>query len=132
MAHRQRAQASPVPLEKICAACGRTIQWRKKWASNWDAVRYCSDACRRNGVSETDRRLEAAIVALLAERQPSATILASDAAKAVGGVAWQELTEPARRAARRLVVAGAVDIVQNGVVVDPSTVKGPMHIRRAR
>ncbi len=32
---------------KPCAACGRTMVWRKAWAKNWEAVRYCSDACRR-------------------------------------------------------------------------------------
>ena len=31
---------------KVCAACGRPFTWRKKWKSNWDEVRYCSDACR--------------------------------------------------------------------------------------
>lgn len=31
---------------KVCAACGRPFRWRKKWAKVWDAVRYCSDACR--------------------------------------------------------------------------------------
>ncbi|RST30464.1 DUF2256 domain-containing protein [Sphingomonas ginkgonis] len=32
--------------EKICAACGRPFSWRKKWARDWDEVRYCSDRCR--------------------------------------------------------------------------------------
>lgn len=32
--------------QKICAACGRPFAWRRKWARDWDAVRYCSDACR--------------------------------------------------------------------------------------
>ena len=31
---------------KVCAACGRPFTWRRKWALNWDTVRYCSDACR--------------------------------------------------------------------------------------
>ena len=31
---------------KPCAACGRTMTWRKKWAKTWDEVKYCSDACR--------------------------------------------------------------------------------------
>ncbi|PZO80467.1 MAG: DUF2256 domain-containing protein [Mesorhizobium amorphae] len=33
--------------EKLCQACRRPMQWRKKWAANWDEVRYCSDRCRR-------------------------------------------------------------------------------------
>jgi len=32
---------------KPCAVCGRAMSWRKAWAKNWDAVRYCSEACRR-------------------------------------------------------------------------------------
>jgi hypothetical protein len=35
-------------------------------------------------------------------------------------------------AARRLVDQGEVEIVQRGRVVDPSTAKGPLRIRRAR
>jgi hypothetical protein len=36
---------------KICAACQRPFTWRKKWERDWDHVRYCSDACRRQGDS---------------------------------------------------------------------------------
>ncbi|RZL31151.1 MAG: DUF2256 domain-containing protein, partial [Rubrivivax sp.] len=32
---------------KPCAACGRPMSWRRRWAANWAEVRYCSDACRR-------------------------------------------------------------------------------------
>ena len=31
---------------KPCAACGRPMTWRKRWARTWDTVKYCSDACR--------------------------------------------------------------------------------------
>ena len=31
---------------KICLACGRPFLWRKKWARDWEGVKYCSDACR--------------------------------------------------------------------------------------
>lgn len=33
---------------KICATCGKPFAWRKKWAKNWDDVRYCSDRCRNH------------------------------------------------------------------------------------
>lgn len=49
-----------------------------------------------------------------------------------GAQEWRDLMEPARRAARRLVVAGEVEIVQQGRVVDPSTAKGPIRVRRVR
>jgi len=32
---------------KTCAACGLPFAWRKKWERDWDAVRYCSERCRR-------------------------------------------------------------------------------------
>jgi hypothetical protein len=31
---------------KICARCGRPFTWRRKWARDWETVRYCSDRCR--------------------------------------------------------------------------------------
>jgi hypothetical protein len=31
---------------KVCVVCARTMTWRKAWAKNWEAVKYCSDACR--------------------------------------------------------------------------------------
>ncbi len=108
------------------------MQWRKKWAANWDDVRYCSDACRRRKVSTVDRELEDSIRALLAARAADATICPSEAARAVGGEDWRDLMEPARRAARRMVDAGDVEITQRGAVVDPSTARGPIRIRRAR
>lgn len=120
---------------KTCASCGRAIEWRKKWERDWDSVRYCSDACRRRKVDTTDRRLEESVLELLSRRASGATICPSDAARAVGGDqgdGWRELMEPARRAARRLVAAGEVEITQGGRVVDASTAKGPIRIRRVR
>ncbi len=32
---------------KICAVCKRSFVWRKKWAKQWDQVKYCSERCRR-------------------------------------------------------------------------------------
>jgi hypothetical protein len=54
------------------------------------------------------------------------------AARSVDPDGWQALMEPARCAARRLLAAGKVEITQGGRVVDPSTCKGPIRIRRAR
>ncbi|MTH91131.1 MAG: DUF2256 domain-containing protein [Actinobacteria bacterium] len=27
--------------------CHRRSEWRKKWARDWQNVRYCSDRCRQ-------------------------------------------------------------------------------------
>ncbi|MFI6106724.1 DUF3253 domain-containing protein [Streptomyces sp. NPDC051310] len=82
----------------------------------------------------TDRRLERAILQLLERRGPTATICPSDAARAVyegDDDGWRALMEPARRAARRLVAAGEVEITQAGRPVEPATARGPIRIRRA-
>ncbi|MEY3000068.1 MAG: hypothetical protein RL648_282 [Verrucomicrobiota bacterium] len=31
---------------KMCPVCGRPFTWRKRWRECWEAVVYCSDACR--------------------------------------------------------------------------------------
>lgn len=119
--------------DKLCQTCGRAFSWRKKWERDWDAIRYCSDACRGHKPGEADRALEAAILELLAERGREKTICPSEAAKLVGGKDtrrdWEGLMEPARAAARRLAAAGKIVITQKGVVVEPSTAKGPIRLR---
>ena len=118
--------------ERPCQTCGRTMTWRGKWARDWDAVRYCSDACRRAKPGPTDAALERSVLDLLDARARGATICPSEAARAVGGEDWRPLMEPARAAARRLVARGLVEITQAGHVVDGSTAKGPIRIRRTR
>ena len=34
---------------KLCPVCQRPFQWRKKWATVWEQVIYCSDRCRNQG-----------------------------------------------------------------------------------
>jgi hypothetical protein len=36
---------SELPV-KACAACGRPMVWRKRWAKNWESVKFCSARCR--------------------------------------------------------------------------------------
>ena len=106
------------------------MTWRKSWERNWDDVRYCSDACRKRRIGDVDVALETAIIELLGARARDASICPSEAARVVGGDEWRALMEPARRAARRLVASGAVQITQKGRVVDPSTASGPIRIRK--
>ncbi len=127
---RQRDAGEP-EAPRTCTVCGRRIEWRKKWERDWAEVRFCSDACRRAGVTAADRELEQRIRTLLDARAATATICPSDVARATAED-WRPLMEPVRRAARRLVAAGEVDIVQGGRVVDPSTARGPIRIRRHR
>ncbi|MEO0575759.1 MAG: DUF2256 and DUF3253 domain-containing protein [Pseudomonadota bacterium] len=116
--------------EKLCASCGRTMQWRRKWAKNWASVKYCSEQCRRHRVNDTDKLLSQQILRLLDERGAGATICPSEAARACREEGWQALMEPARRAARRLVADGKIEVTQKGRVVDASTARGPIRLRK--
>ena len=74
----------------------------------------------------------ASIRELLAARDAGKTICPSEAARAVGGDDWRDLMQPARDAARSLVELGEVEVTQKGEVVDVTTARGPVRIRRAR
>jgi hypothetical protein len=120
------------PPDKTCATCGRRIEWRKKWERCWDEVKYCSDACRRSKPAGDDRKLEDAILEQLSKRAAGATICPSEAARALFPEDWRERMEDTRRAARRLVAAGLIEVTQGGRVADPSTAKGPVRLRLKR
>lgn len=118
--------------DRWCDACGRRITWRKAWAEVWNDVRWCSDGCRRRKIRPVDQALEQAILELLATRPGDASMCPSEAARVVAPDDWRPLMESARAAARRLVVRNEVDIVRGGRVVDASTAKGPIRVRRRR
>lgn len=116
---------------KTCKICGRTIQWRRKWARDWAQVRYCSQRCRGRRLNDTDRALERAIADLLSQRARGATICPSEAARRVAGDDdWRQLMTRAREAARRLIARGDLVMRQGGREVDPSTARGPVRLGR--
>jgi hypothetical protein len=124
--------AQSVVPTKTCLVCGRTISWRKKWARDWDDVKYCSTGCRqraKRAERTVDADLDHALKLLLTKRGDSKTVCPSEVARAVGGEQWRDLMEPARAAARRSVARGEAVITQHGQIVDPSTAKGPIRIR---
>ncbi len=118
------------PASKSCRSCGRRITWRKKWERDWDQVLYCSAGCRSRGLTAADVGAQDLLRTLLAARPRG--VSEQDAARAVGGVQTQGQVELVRRAARRLVAEGEVEIVQGGRVVDGSTTAGPLTFRRTR
>ena len=141
------------PKSKSCARCGRTITWRRKWSRDWDAVRYCSDRCRRQRSDALDETIEARILELLDGPPRTASICPSEVARALAsdagpvparravvpnraadtdGEPWRALLEPVRAGARRLVARGALEITQGGRVVDPSRARGPIRLRLPR
>ncbi|MDR9390762.1 MAG: DUF2256 domain-containing protein [Trueperaceae bacterium] len=46
MARRERGRSRTALPTKTCAHCGRPFAWRRKWARDWEAVRFCSTRCR--------------------------------------------------------------------------------------
>jgi uncharacterized protein DUF3253 len=82
-----------------------------------------------DGGSEATR-LRAAIIALAHHRGPQSSICPSDAARAVGGDDWRQLTSQSRTIAVELACGGSVDITQGGDVIDPrEPPRGPIRIR---
>lgn len=47
--NRGRRTAKADLPEKVCVSCGRPFAWRKKWARDWDQVKYCSKRCAGAG-----------------------------------------------------------------------------------
>ena len=81
-------------------------------------------------MNDTDRALEAAVLDLLDQRRRGATICPSEAARMIADDDWRPLMERTRRAARRLVASGHIEITQKGKVVDPDRARGPIRLRR--
>ncbi len=79
------------------------------------------------------KRIEAAILRLLAERGKGKTICPSEVAKAVAGsaerAAWEPLMEPVRVVARGMLREGKIVVTQKGRVVDGDTAKGAIRFR---
>ena len=80
----------------------------------------------------SDDRLAAAILELLAQRRPGASICPSEVARAeahVGAADWRPLMPRVRLAAARLAAAGRIEVTQGGAVVDIATAHGPVRLR---
>lgn len=112
---------------KLCASCGRIFGYQKRWEKTWESVRYCSKGCRQDKFEKRDANLEESILNLLNSKQqpidPSLLEATFDAES------FKNLRERIRRAARRLVAQGKIDILQKGRVVDASSAKGPIELR---
>lgn len=121
--------------EKTCGRCGRRFAWRPRWARSWASIKYCSALCREKPLRASDLALEAAIMELAGRRAHDKTLCPSEASRQVFGAdvgIGADAMQRARAAARRLVAAGRLDILQGGRIVDPSTAKGPIRLRARR
>ena len=121
---------SATPADKVCARCGRPFTWRKKWARDWEHVKFCSDGCRR-GAGEVGASIDAAVMAALDGRAEGSSIGPSDVARAMDPKRWRERLDDVRAAAVRLSLAKRIVVLQAGCVVDPLVVRGDIRLRKA-
>jgi hypothetical protein len=81
----------------------------------------------------TREQAAAAILDLLARRDPGKTICPSDAARALAGDdGFRPLMPLVRDAARELVAAGRIEVTQSGQPVDLDTARGAIRLRALR
>ncbi len=120
--------APPNLPTKVCATCGRTFAWRKKWARQWAEVAHCSDRCRSRRNRKEKTELETRILILLAQRARGATICPSEVLPDEEKQDAERM-DSVRAAARRLAHDATIDILQRGVVVDPDGARGPIRLR---
>lgn len=113
---------------KTCVVCGREIEPRKKWAKNWDEIKYCSDKCRKN---KKTTQYDSQILEFLKKRGAGKTICPSEVLPD-DQKTDKTIMESVRASARLLVSQGKIVITQNGQVVDPSTAKGPIRLKLVR
>ena len=77
--------------------------------------------------------IEAAILGLLARRDPGRTICPSDAARELAGSGdFRPLMDPVRDVARELVARGELEVTQRGEVVELAAARGPIRLRLPR
>jgi hypothetical protein len=81
----------------------------------------------------TREQAEAAILDLLARRDPGKTICPSDAARVLAGDdGFRPLLPLVRDAARALVAARRIEVTQSGQPVDLDTARGAIRLRALR
>ena len=82
----------------------------------------------------TDPHIEAALLALIAQRGHQASVCPSEVACALSPDDWRALMPRVRQVAGQLALRGLLDISQGGKSVSPSTLpngpwKGPIRVR---
>jgi hypothetical protein len=79
-----------------------------------------------------NRRIEAAVRALLRSRQPGSTICPSDVARVVGGEGWRSLLQAVRERAVWMAEQGTLEILRRGRRVRAKPTEGVLRYRLPR
>ena len=110
---------------KVCLACGRPFEYRKKWQDIWPEVKYCSAFCKS---AKSPAQHMDSIMSLLQARGPAKSICPSEVLLAEDKKNKNKM-ERVRSAARLLADQGKIEITQKGAVVNPQNFKGPIRLR---
>jgi rhodanese-related sulfurtransferase len=84
---------------------------------------------------DLEHRVYDALVDLLDERRPEATVCPSEVARRIAAglrCEWRDLMRPVRYVTTLLSDAGRVEVLQNGERIDPREARGPVRLRLAR
>lgn len=116
--------------EKMCATCGRAIQWRRRWAERWPEIRYCSNRCRGAKPNALDREIEARLVDALSSTPRGQRIDPDEICAALGS--GPRFEERVFHASRRLACRGLGELICDGRVVAPSDARRPFALSPPR
>ena len=111
--------------DKICRSCYRKIEYRKKWESCWDEIKYCSDECKKNKFKYDYTE---SLLKLTQERGFQKTICPSEVLEGEDKKN-KSLMELVRRSARKLAFENKIEILQNNKIVPFYDYKGPIRLR---
>jgi len=114
---------------KVCLCCGLPFEKRKKWNSNWDEVKYCSEKCRKQVNSKRRKDLENIFNGEIAKLKPKSSFCLSVVAQKYREENWKMLMEELRQIARLATHNGKTEILQNDKPVAPHKFKGPIRVR---
>jgi hypothetical protein len=132
---------------KVCPACGRSFEWRKRWERNWEAIVYCSKRCSGTKGKSQDTMALAAAIETHVRASPRGECFAAsvfstplDANDRAPHRARQDVLAAIRLLAHRGVVeilhggrvttVGKRVLVKGAKVVSPDEARGEFYIRR--
>lgn len=72
-----------VRIQRVCRVCGDRITTLRRWSNAPGRFEFCSDVCRKRGLSVRDQEIEGAILRLLEERAAGVSICPSEVARAL-------------------------------------------------
>ena len=83
-------------------------------------------------MTDPETQLRETILTLLEQRDPGKTICPSEAARRAFPQDWRAYMALTRRVAVNLAKTGSLEICQGGEAITPSSLHGPIRLRKAK